>query len=318
MSDKPTAADVGALFLNEAPAEEVVEQPVEAPAEEPVEEISLEQAEEEGEVVESPENEALAEHAANFVEVEYDGRLYEVPVELKDALMKSADYTQKSQANALAAKQFDAITAQAQQAVQGQQFLESVFDERLQASQLEANANQYKDFLRDNIDSLTTAEITKIQLQIQDAQDKHSEIMDSLGKKQQEFQQAQQQSHQELLNKGTEILMQSIPTWGEQEQTKVREYAMSAGFAEAEIQGVVDPRQVLTLWKAAQYDALQAGKATAVQKVQNAPKIQPKSRNPMPKETQDALNLRKKLKSNNLSAREKQSLAAEAIGKRWG
>jgi len=122
--------------------------------------------------------------------------------------------------------------------------------------------------------------------------------VNSITGKQAEHQQAQQQSHEELLKKGTEVLTQKIPNWGKESQEKLKDYAVSLGFSEAQVNSLVDPIQVETLWKASQYDALQEGKTAAVKKVQTAPTIKPKSRNPMPKEVGDKLNLRKKMKSN--------------------
>lgn len=320
MDNKPTNDSVGAMFLGDEPdAPEVAEQPVDEQTE-LFDEAAPEEMEvaQEDEAAEDAVEEEAPEDGAEFAEVEYDGRLYEVPLELKDAIMRNADYTQKTQELSGQRKQIEAMTQQYQQRMAEQEFLSSVSDERFEVQQLQATAKQYKDFLRDNIDNLSTTEIEKIRFQIQDVQDKQAEVTQSLQSKYQEFQQSQEQSHQELLKKGTEVLRSRIPGWNEEAQALVRQHALESGYTEQEIQGVVDPRMVETLWKAAQYDKLQASKGTAVKKVQGAPKIRPKARNPMPKDVQDDLNFRKKLKSNNLTSRQKQALAAEAIGNKWG
>ena len=172
--------------------------------------------------------------------------------------------------------------------------------------------------MRENIDSLSSTDIEKIRFTIEDTRRQRDELVQSLQNKQTEFQQAREQSYVELLDKGTEVLRQKIPNWGKDEQGKLRDYALSIGITEQQIGTLVDPVQVEALWKASQYDALQAGKAAAVKKVQSAPTIKPKARNPMPKETRAKLDLRNKLKSKNLDARAKQALIAEDIGSRWG
>ena len=276
----------------------------------------------EAEPVEASEETEASDDAVEpteeFVQVEYEGKLYEVPNELKEALLRQNDYTQKTQQVAEQRKAFEVGISQIKQAQEQYEFVTNIQPDILKAQQLEATAEQYHQYLRDNVDSLSPTEIEKIRLGIDDARTERDNLVKSLEQRQQEFQQAQQQSFQEMLNKGTEVLRAKIPTWGEESQKQMHQYALDAGFTEAEISNVVDPRQVEVLWKASQYDNLMAGKSAAVKKVQNAPQIKPKSRNPMPKDVQDKLNLQKKLKSDKLSAQEKASLVGESIASRFG
>jgi hypothetical protein len=198
------------------------------------------------------------------------------------------------------------------------EFAQKVIPDVLRAQQLESQVDQTHKYLRDNIDSLSHTDIEKLRMAIEDARGQRDKIVSELTQKQQEFQQAQEQAQGELLKKGTEVLRSKFPNWGEEAQKQVRDYALSTGFTEAEVSGVVDPRQVEVLYKAAQYDLLQQGKTRAVQKVQNAPKISSKARNSMPAETRAKLDLRNKLKSTKLNPRDKQKLVAEDIGARWG
>lgn len=284
-------------------------------AEEEPEAESEEDSEEEPE--EDSEEEGKEEDSDEFVEVEFDGKLYEVPLELKDALLRQADYTQKTQELSAKRKEQEVLLEQVQQKAQEFEFAQSVWDDVLKVQQLQGQAEQYNQYLRDNIDSLSSTDIEKIRLAIQDAKDESQQLAFEIQQKQQESQQAQQQAVKELLDKGTEVLRSRIPGWGEDHQKRVREYALSSGFSEQEINAVFDPRQVEVLWKAAQYDDLQSGKAQAVKKVQSAPKVRAKSRNPMPKEVGQKLNLRKKLKSQNLTNADKANLIGDDIASRF-
>ena len=298
-------------------AEEPVDELVEA-AQEPVEpeEVPVE-SEGDEEVVEAQEE---ADDAVDddLVEFEFEGQLIEAPTVIKEALMRQSDYTQKTQDLAAQRKAVEVVQGEVETVKKQYEFAQSVQPDILKAQQLEATVDEYGKYLREHVENLSSAETMKIQLAIEDAKKQRDEIVGGLNQKQQEFQQAQEQAHEELLNKGTEILRSKFPNWGEDAQKQVREYALNLGFSEAEISGVVDPRQVETLYKASMYDALQAGKSAAVQKVQEAPRVASKARNPMPKETQDKLNLRKKLKSNKLTQREKTNAVIEDIGARWG
>lgn len=265
---------------------------------------------EEVEAVEETEETPEADDTPEFVEVEYGDKLYEVPTELKDALMMQSDYTSKTQEVANQRKEVEVQLGTIAQRAAQFEFAQSMQPDVLKAQQLEQTADQWHQYMRENIDQLSSTDIEKIRLQVEDARSQRDAIIQTVTTKQNEFQQAQEQSHQELLNKGTEVLRQKIPGWGEEQQKQVRDYALSHGFTEAEIGQVVDPRQVETLWKAAQYDSLKSGAAPAVKKVSQAPTIKPKSRNPMDKATGDKLNLRKKLKSTKLTDSQK----AQAIG----
>ncbi len=254
----------------------------------------------------------------DLVEFEFDGQLLEAPVAIKEALMRQQDYTQKTQAVAEDRKTLEVQRGEVEYQQRQVQFVESVQPDLLKAQQLESQAEEAHKYLRDNIDNLSATDIEKIRLGIEDFRKERDDLVQSITNKQTEFQQAQEQAHGELLKKGTEILQQRIPGWGKEAQEQLHEYASAAGFSEAEINSLVDPRQVETLWKASQYDALQSGKAAAVKKVQAAPSIKQKSRNPMPKRTGEKLNLRKKLKSNKISNSDKASLVGEDLAKRFG
>jgi broad specificity polyphosphatase/5'/3'-nucleotidase SurE len=251
------------------------------------------------------------------VEMEIDGQLYEVPAQLKDHFLRQQDYTVKTQEVAEQRKAIEVQRGDVERVKAQYDFAQSVQPDMMKAEQLEQQAEQAHQYLRDNIDSLSSTDIEKIRLAIEDARNERTKIVDSLQTKTQEFQQAQEQSRKELLKKGTEVLRSKIPNWGESHARQVRDYAVANGFTEQEVMSVVDPRQVEVLWKASQYDTLQQGKTAAVKKVQDAPTIKAKSRNPMPKETQKALNLRKKLKNPNLSPKQKAKLMEQDFAERW-
>ena len=276
------------------------------------------EAEGEAEELPEPEPPVVEGEDDGFEDVEYEGKLYSVPTELKDALLRTNDYTQKTQEVAAQRKEAEVIHQQAVQASENFKFAESIQGDLIKAQQLEQQAEQAHQYLRDNIDSLTATDIEKIRLAVDDARKERDTIVRAVQGKQQTHQQAQQQTREELLNKGTEVLRQKIPNWGEDNQRAVRDYAISSGYTEDEIQSVLDPRMVETLWKASQYDSLQSGKAEAVRKVVGTPTIKAQSRNPMPEEVKAKLNLRKQLKNPKLSSKAKARKIQDAMGERFG
>ena len=282
------------------------EAPQEA-AEEPIEE----EAQAEGQEEENEPQEAAEEPSEpEFVEIEIDGQLYEVPKNLEGHLMRDKDYTQKTQEVAATRKTVEAIQAQVKAEQEKYQFLESVQEELQQGENLKAQIAQIQQYKRDNIDALDAKDMFKLDAHREELQTQLDAIGQSLQTKQGEFQQAQEQSLKELLDKSTEVLRSKIPNWGEESQKQVRDFGLSAGFTEAELNQVYDPRYVEILYKASQYDLLQQGKGAAIKKVQAAPAIKPKARNPMPKSVGDKLNLRKKMKAQNVS----QDAKGKALG----
>lgn len=258
------------------------------------------------------------ETEGEFVEIEVDGELLQVPEKYKDYFLRQDDYTRKTQEVAAERKTLEVVRGEVETKQRDQQFFDSVYEDVLRANQKHAEAEQWQQYLRQNVDNLSSTEIEKIRIAVQDAQSEAQQIANEVQRKQQEHQQAQQQSQQELLKKGTEVLKSTIPNWGEEAQKQVMEHVLAKGFTPSEVNSLMDPRMVEIAWEAAQYRALKRGSAQAVKRVQSAPQIRPKSRNPMPDAVKDKLNLRKKLKSKNVSDHEKANLVGESLAKKFG
>lgn len=248
------------------------------------------------------------------VEIEIDGEIIVVPEKYKDYFLRQQDYTTKTQEVATQRKQVEAQLAEVEQRRQQFEFAQQIQPDILKAQQLEAQANQYHEHLKANIDSLSATDITKIQMAIQETREERDSLVNELQTKHKEFQQSSEQSLEELRNKGTEVLKQKIPGWGETQQKQVREYALTSGFTEAEIAQVLDPRQVEVLYKASQYDALKSGVAPAIRTVQKA--VKPKSRNKMDQAAKDRLALNK-VKKSNLPAPKKAEAIMDSIANRF-
>ena len=301
---------VEALFddVEDAPEEvEEVEEEVVDDLDEPQEEIE-----------DTGEEPVEEEVTSDLVEIEWEGQLYEAPAVIAEALMRNNDYTQKTQEVASQRKELEIQHENLKRVDAQYKFAQEVQVDLIEANQLEKQSEEARQYLRANVDQLTSNDITKIQMAISDNDQKRDNIIREVQNRNTGFQQAQEQLHAELLTKGTEVLRQKIPGWGQQQQRQVHDYALATGFTEQEIGNVVDPRQVEALWKASQFDALQSGKSAAVKKVVSTPSIKAKSRNPMPEDVKAKLNLRKTLKSSKLSSKEKARAIEKSFGERFG
>ena len=94
-----------------------------------------------------------------------------------------------------------------------------------------------------------------------------------------------------------EAVKKAIPNFGDATIKEIKDYALSEGYTPEEIGNILDPRQVKTLWEAAQFRKLQAqAQATkpALQQAKPIGKAAP-AKTPMPQGTRDYLNYRKTL-----------------------
>lgn len=319
MADKAELIDSFVdTVMGEAPQDEVV-------PDEPIEELTDEEViesggeiDEEQEELEGQEPVVEGDDKAELVEFQLGDQVYEVPPALKEQLDMASDYTQKTQALSADRKTLDALKSQNQILKDQFDFYQSVQEEVGQLQQINSTIEQWRQYKRENIDSLTPAEFIKVDTAIEELQIQGQAVQEALGTKNSEFQQAQEQSRKELLEASTEALRSRIPNWSDDEWEKTKTFGQSLGFTDDELSQAVDPRYREVLWMASQYKALKEKTAPTAAKLKAAPQIQPKSRKTMPKETQDKLNLRKQLHSKKLTARDKRRLVEDDIGKRFG
>lgn len=273
--------------------------------EEPTEEVTEEVEEPTEETEEEPDPKPVPEGEDAMVEFEWEGQIIEAPQNIKDALMRNKDYTEKTQANSTQRKELEIQRGNLDRLDSQYKFAVSVQDDVMKAHQLDQQIEQARTYLRENVDGMTATDITKIQMAMDETRLERDKIINDVRNKSTEHQQAHEQTLTELMTKSTEVLKQKIPGWNDESEGQLRSYALEQGIPENTYNAVVDPLEKVILHKAMQFDALKSGVVSAVKTVQNAPTIKPKSRSPMSKETQDHLNLRKRIKNPKRSAQEK-------------
>ena len=307
------AETVAPEYFRDEQEPEAEQEPVE---QEVVEDATPGDEAEEAETAEEVEAEAPAQE---FVELELNGKTYEVPIELQDGFLKQKDYTQKTQTLADERREVELQRQQIEVTQSQHKFVESIQEELNEINQIDYQLKQWEDYLSLNVKEMDAHQIAVTQNEIRLGEKQRDEKTEALKAKGAEFQQAQKQAVQDLLDKGTEVLKKQIPDWGPDKQKEMREYALADDYTENEISAVSDPRFIRTLWKAAQFDKLQSGVKGAVKKVEAAPTITPTARHEkMPKDVGRKLNFQKKLKSPKRTAKEKARLIQQEMGERLG
>ena len=210
------------------------------------------------------------------IELEYNGKVYRIPKELQDARLRHEDYTRKTQDIAERARVID---AQARM-VQEQQQFQAAHAADLQ--NLQAIRAQHQSLSSMDISQVTDPmQFMKIQKAIQDLEKADAAQVAAINQKAQEFQGKLQQSLAQLQEQGERTLKQVIPKWGPEVAKELSEYGISEGYQKHELAQLYDPRHVKTLWKAQQWDKLQASKPSTQNRANAAaPVLRPGASNP--------------------------------------
>jgi len=214
-----------------------------------------------------------------------------------DELIKSyqlgTDYTKKSQAVAEERKAVEAEKARIEEA----RYLRDQYAERLQV--IEQMLNQQPE--TENLEYLKETDPIGYAVKVAELSQREKQLAQVQAERQRIAMQQDQERQEQLghvIQAEARKLAEAIPEYadpqkGEIARRELREFGQKLGFSEQELSGVYDSRQVLTLWKAMQYDKLQSAKPGITKKVNEAPKVM-KSGVSQPRDGNDEL---KKLKA---------------------
>jgi hypothetical protein len=279
MSEAPTNPD-GEVTQPQLNMFDVItnpEQTIEEPATDNSEEIEIEadnEAEEEvsEEFEEAEEYEVADEEAPTETPQAYtvkvDGEEFEVSLdELRDGYQRQSDYTRKSQSLAEQRKAYEANL----QAVQNERNQYAQVLEQMSENQ-NYQLQQFEDINWKELKDDDPMEYMEKRLEYQEAKDRISQLNNERARVHQQNQAEITQVLTEKVQKEAELLSAALPEYadpGSNLKTDIRNYALSLGFPENEIDSISDHRVVLVLHKA----MMQDNAAKGVKKVKVAPKV---------------------------------------------
>jgi hypothetical protein len=235
----------------------------EAESEESYDESEVEQDEGDEEAEEPPKYRVKA--AGEEKEVTLD--------ELIKSYQLGTDYTKKSQA---VAEERKAVEAERQR-IEEARYLRDQYAERLQV--IEQMLNQQPE--TENLDYLKETDPIGYAVKVAELSQREKQLAQVQAERQRIAQQQDQERQEQLgqvIQAEARKLAEAIPEYadpqkGEIARRELREFGQKLGFTEQELAGIYDSRQVLTLWKAMQYDKLQSAKPGITKKVNEAPKV---------------------------------------------
>ena len=193
-----------------------------------------------------------------------------------DELIKSyqlgTDYTRKSQAVAEERKAVEAERSAIQEAKQ----IRDTYAERLQIIEQMLNQPQQEE----NLEYLKETDPIGYAVKVAEMSQNEKQLMQVRAERerishQQEYDRQEQLRYK--INEEAQKLVAALPEYadpvkGDAIRKDVRTYGKQAGFSDDELANVYDSRAVLTLWKAMQFDKLQASKPGITKKVNDAPR----------------------------------------------
>lgn len=178
---------------------------------------------------------ALPEGEPEEVEVEYEGKAYKLPPELKDALLRQQDYTKKTMD---VAEQRRSIEARAKQL----ETFETLSKERVTAFQnvakLQAQIQQIEAI---PLDGLTQEQINGFRLDLNNLQ---SEVARWENYQQQVAQREQQERSQQFAKAREQAIAQAatrIPNFTNERRAALESLAVEMGATPDDVQNIADP-----------------------------------------------------------------------------
>lgn len=222
-------------------------------------------------------------------DVEFEGKAYKVPKELKEALLRQSDYTQKTQA---VAEQRKAMEERAQALVTRERVMTVTFDKAVAVREVQTKLKQFEGIDWDALVNSDPVEATRLNIAYQQLQREAQAKSAELHQAQIQAQQLNQQMDQQTLEHETQELKTRIPNFGKADSERIMKNLDAYGLtAEEKKMAMYSAKFVHILHDAAigrEYQT--SGKTKTLQKVVEAPKvIKPQAAQPKPKQNQAAL-----------------------------
>jgi len=194
-----------------------------------------------------------------YTEIEFEGKHYEVPKELQAAIMKNADYTQKTQT---LAEERRALEEQQQQVQQTQQQLGINFEKRAELVMVEKDLQKYSNVNWVELSQQQPDKAQAHQANFLQLQNRHQALSNEISQAEQHAFNEQQQQTVKRIEESKQRLSKEIEGWSDTKAVEMGATAKSLGFTDNFVNAVnsgamPDSVPVLKLLdKAQKYDQL--------------------------------------------------------------
>ncbi len=207
----------------------------------------------------APNDQPEKESAEAFLELEINGEKVKVSKdEAKAGYLRQADYTTKTQSLAVERQNVQAHLVQQFQQVQ------QMSNEIGQLTNIDAQLGQYQKVDWQALRETDPLSYSTHLAEYNDLRSRRGEVVQGIG-------QMQQQQFAQQTQEAQAHLQKVIPGFGKEHLSQMKEFGIKHGFQPAELANVSDKRMLEVLYKASQYDAMQAKTQQAVKAVAALP-----------------------------------------------
>jgi hypothetical protein len=207
----------------------------------------------------------------DLADIEWEGLTFRAPTRVKEALMLNKDYTQKTQDLAEQRRTTDHVRELAQQRQLDAAFADSVSQEQQEVNVIDAYLQQASKL---DWSAMNTDQILRQKLELDNIKERRAALRDVISDKRAKFNEEVGVKLKELRNKSRELASKSIQGFSEETEKAMRLYAIGEGLTEAEVDNVLlDPRSYKVVYKAMQFDKVQAGTLKAADSASKADRI---------------------------------------------
>jgi hypothetical protein len=196
-------------------------------------------------------------------DIDYEGRQYKLPKELKDALLRQSDYTKKTQE---VAAQRQALEAERQQHYQTLQLRQQAIGAQAEAIAISQQIQQFDAVNWTALSQEDPARAQQLWIQREQLKERLGQAHARVNQAEQQALHMQRQTAAKQVQEGAEVLAREIPGWSKDTDDKLLDYAKKTGFLAWNGHNTLHAPDVLILHKAMQYDQLMAKTASAKQK----------------------------------------------------
>lgn len=201
---------------------------------------------------ENPETgaETVSEPVDDFSEIDIEGEKYRVPKKISDKFMLQADYTRKTQG---LAEERRALEAEREAIKQRDSVADQILDDRVAVRSLESQLKQYESINWQAYNMQNPQEAQAAWMQYQQLKDAHSSAREGLTQKERQLFEVREREAANQRQKAIEALSRPNAEFGwagkfdADVASKITEFATKAGFTQAELQQVSDPRYIQML-----------------------------------------------------------------------
>ncbi|WP_298966153.1 hypothetical protein [uncultured Roseibium sp.] len=187
------------------------------------------------------------EGVSEVEEVEFEGKNYKVHPDLKLALMRNADYTQKSQGVAEDRRTLEQREEAFEQQVQVYQELRS---EYAKFEAIQGQIDQYKNVDWNALEEQDPIEAGRHWRSFQQMKDSQQQLAAGIRHKEHECSQAAQREAAKRDEEYVQARNKVIPDWSEQLNLQLTDFAKTYGFTQDDVGSLRDPRMLQILREA--------------------------------------------------------------------